>query len=85
MKANIIIHVMPTEIDWFEKTSDSLLRNASYLNEAESKNITIDVTLNLSKELYEYSNFKIPVEFFEMKFNSYNVYRAENEIKLSKK
>jgi hypothetical protein len=90
MKANIIIHVMPTEIDWFEKTSDSLLRNASYLNEAESKNITIDVTLNLSKELYEYSNFKIPVEFFEMKFNfieeklkqsfltNFNIERANN-------
>lgn len=69
MKTNIIIHVMPTEIDWFERISDNLLRNALYLNEAESKDITIDVTLNLSKELYEYSNFKIPVEFFEMKFN----------------
>lgn len=60
---------MPTEIDWFEKISESLLRNASYLIDNESKNITIDVTLNLSKDLYEYSDFKIPVEFFEMRFN----------------
>lgn len=69
MKTNIIIHVMPTEIDWFEKISESLLRNSTYLTDTESKNITIDVTLNLSKDLYEYSEFKIPVEFFEMRFN----------------
>lgn len=69
MKTNIIIHVMPNEIDWFEKISDSLLRNSIYLNDEESKNVTLDVTLNLSKDLYDYSQFKIPTDFFELKFN----------------
>lgn len=70
MKSNIIIHIMPNEIDWFEKISDNLLRNALYLTSVESKNTTIDATLNLSKSLYNYLEFKIPIEFFEKKFNS---------------
>jgi len=64
MKTNIIIHVLPGEIDWFERIVESLLRNASYLPEVESKNVIIDATLNLSKELYDTSLFQIPASYF---------------------
>ena len=69
MRTNIIIHVLPTEIDWFEKTADSLLRNSNYLIKEESKDIIIDATLNLSPDLYNYSEFRIPISYFIDRWN----------------
>jgi hypothetical protein len=64
MKTTIIIHVLPSEIDWFEKISDSLLRNSTYLSIEESKNVFIDATLNLSPILFNFNKFKIPKDYF---------------------
>lgn len=64
MKIVIIIHVLPSEIDWFEKISDSLLRNSNYLSAEEGRDIIIDATLNLSPALFDFSKFQIPKEYF---------------------
>lgn len=65
MNTQIIMHIMPYEIDWFEWQSKQLKMSSHYLDSDD--NITLDVTLNLN--FVDWSNSKIPKEFFIQKFN----------------
>ena len=65
MKTQIIVHLMPYEIDWFEWQAKQLKISSHYLESDD--NITMDVTLNLN--FVDWENSKIPREFFIEKFN----------------
>ena len=65
MKTQIVIHIMPYEIDWFEWQAKQLKIGSHYLD--LSDDITLDITLNLNFVNWELS--KIPKEFFIEKFN----------------
>jgi hypothetical protein len=65
MKTQIVIHLLPQEIDWFEWQAKQL-KQASYYIE-DGKSIIVDVTLNLN--LVDWSLSKLPKEFFVEKFN----------------
>lgn len=65
MNFRIVSHIFPHEIDFLDRICDSLLRNANYV---DTSNVTVDVTLNVSEALYDYSEFKIPLSFFQNKF-----------------
>jgi hypothetical protein len=64
MVTQIVIHILPQEIDWFEGQIKQLKQGSYYL--AEDDNIIIDVTLNLN--LVEWEKSKIPKQFFIDKF-----------------
>ena len=64
MTTQIIIHLLPQEIDWFEWQIKQL-KQGSYYIEEDSK-IIIDVTLNLN--LVEWNKSQIPKQFFIDKF-----------------
>lgn len=63
MITQIVIHLLPHEIDWFEWQIKQLKQSSYYL---EEDNIIIDVTLNLN--LIEWDKSQIPKQFFIDKF-----------------
>jgi hypothetical protein len=63
MSTQIVIHLLPSEIDWFEWQSKQF-KLGSY--NIKSK-VIIDVTLNLN--LVDWNKSKIPKQFFIDKFN----------------
>lgn len=65
MKTQIVVHLLPHEIDWFEWQSKQFKQGSYYLEEDEK--VIIDVTLNLNLTNWEES--KIPKQFFIDKFN----------------
>lgn len=65
MKTQIIVHLMPYEIDWFEWQAKQLKVSSHYLKSDD--NITLDITLNLN--FVDWNDSKIPKEFFIEKFN----------------
>jgi hypothetical protein len=65
MITQIVIHLLPYEIDWFEWQMKQL-KQGSYFLEKED-NVIIDVTLNLN--LVEWSKSQLPKQFFVNKFN----------------
>lgn len=65
MHTQVIIHLLPHEIDWFEWQSKQLKIGSYYINKNDK--ITFDVVLNLN--LVDWNISKIPKEFFITKFN----------------
>jgi len=65
MKTQIIVHLMPYEIDWFEWQAKQLKISSHYLDSDDD--ITLDITLNLN--FVDWENSKIPKDFFIEKFN----------------
>jgi hypothetical protein len=64
MTTQIVIHLLPQEIDWFEWQIKQLKQGSYYLEE-DNKTI-IDVTLNLN--LVDWEKSQIPKQFFIDKF-----------------
>lgn len=64
MKTQIVVHLLPQEIDWFEWQSRQFKQGSYYLEEDEE--VIIDVTLNLN--LVNWEESKIPKQFFIDKF-----------------
>jgi hypothetical protein len=63
MTTQIVIHLLPHEIDWFEWQSKQFKLGSYYINDT----IIIDVTLNLN--LIDWSKSQLPKQFFIDKFN----------------
>jgi hypothetical protein len=63
MTTQIVIHLLPHEIDWFEWQSKQFKLGSYYINDK----IIIDVTLNLN--LTNWSQSSLPKQFFIDKFN----------------
>jgi hypothetical protein len=63
MVTQIVVHLLPHEIDWFEWQSKQFKLGSYYL----SKNVIIDVTLNLN--LVDWNQSQLPKQFFIDKFN----------------
>jgi hypothetical protein len=64
MTTQIVIHLLPQEIDWFEWQIKQLKQGSYYLEEDD--NVIIDVTFNLN--LIDWKNSQIPKQFFIDKF-----------------
>ena len=65
MTTQIVIHLLPQEIDWFEGQVKQLKQGSYYLEDDD--NVIIDVTLNLN--LVDWEKSKMPKQFFIDKFN----------------
>jgi hypothetical protein len=63
MITQIVIHLFPHEIDWFEWQSKQFKLGSYYIEDK----VIIDVTLNLN--LIDWSKSKLPKQFFIDKFN----------------
>ena len=63
MTTQIVIHLLPHEIDWFEWQSKQFKLGSYYINDM----VIIDVTLNLN--LIDWSKSQLPKQFFIDKFN----------------
>jgi hypothetical protein len=64
-KTQIVIHLMPYEIDWFEWQAKQLKQAAHFLENDDY--IIVDITLNLN--FVDWKNSLIPKEYFVTKFN----------------
>jgi hypothetical protein len=62
MITQIIVHLLPHEIDWFEWQAKQLKIGSCYIEDK----IVVDVTLNLN--LVDWSNSQIPKQYFIDKF-----------------
>jgi len=65
MTTQIVIHLLPQEIDWFEWQIKQLKQGSYYLEEDDK--VIIDVTLNLN--LINWNQSQLPKQFFINKFN----------------
>ena len=63
MTTQIVIHLLPHEIDWFEWQSKQFKLGSYYISDT----VIIDVTLNLN--LIDWSKSQLPKQFFIDKFN----------------
>ena len=68
MVTQVIIHLMPYEIDWFEWQAKQLKIGSCYIEDK----VIIDVTLNLN--LVNWDNSQISKQYFIDKFNQINQY-----------
>lgn len=68
MTTQIIIHLLPHEIDWFEWQSKQLKAGSYYVEDK----VIIDVTLNLN--LVNWDHSQLPKQFFIDKFNQIKQY-----------
>jgi hypothetical protein len=66
MKTQIVIHLLPHELDWFEWQSKQMKIGSNFLEQSDE--IILDITLNLN--LVEWESSRIPKEFFIEKFNN---------------
>ena len=66
MVTQVIVHVMPNEIDWFEWQAKQLKIGSDLLE--VNDNVVIDVTLNLN--IIDWEKSLIPKQFFIDKFNN---------------
>lgn len=64
MITQIVIHLLPQEIDWFEWQVKQLKQGSYYLEEDDK--VIIDVTLNLN--LVDWNQSQLPKQFFIDKF-----------------
>jgi hypothetical protein len=64
MTTQIVIHLLPHEIDWFEWQLKQLKQGSYHLEEKDG--VIIDVTLNLN--LIEWAKSQLPKQFFIDKF-----------------
>lgn len=67
MTTQIVIHLLPHEIDWFEWQSKQFKQGSYYINDK----IIIDVTLNLN--LVDWNQSQLPKQFFIDKFNQIKI------------
>jgi hypothetical protein len=65
MKTQIVVHLLPQEIDWFEWQSKQFKQGSYYLDGDDK--VIIDVTLNLN--LVNWQESSMSKEFFINKFN----------------
>jgi hypothetical protein len=65
MITQIVVHLLPHEIDWFEWQSKQFKIGSYYLNSEDT--VIIDVTLNIN--LVDWSQSQLPKQFFIDKFN----------------
>lgn len=63
MITQILIHLLPHEIDWFEWQAKQLKAGSYYLEDK----VIVDITLNLN--LVDWDNSQIPKQYFIDKFN----------------
>ena len=63
MVTQIVVHLLPHEIDWFEWQSKQFKQGSYYINDK----VIIDVTLNLN--LIDWNQSQLPKQFFIDKFN----------------
>jgi len=68
MITQVVIHLMPYEIDWFEWQAKQLKIGSYYIEDK----VIIDVTLNLN--LVNWNNSQIPKQYFIDKFNQIKQY-----------
>jgi hypothetical protein len=68
MVTQVIIHLLPHEIDWFEWQSKQLKAGSYYIEDK----VIIDVTLNLN--LVNWDHSQLPKQFFIDKFNQIKPY-----------
>jgi len=66
MTTQIVVHLMPYELDWFDWQSKQIKIGSNFLEKSDK--IILDVTLNLNLVVWEES--KIPKDFFIEKFNN---------------
>jgi hypothetical protein len=64
MISQIVVHILPHEIDWFEWQSRQLKIGSYYIN--KSDRVIVDVTLNLN--FIDWESSQIPQSFFIAKF-----------------
>lgn len=62
----VVMFVLPQEIDLLETTLIQLKRNSLFLG--PSQKVILDITLCLSDELTNWEESKLPMEYFENKF-----------------
>jgi hypothetical protein len=65
MTTQIVVHLLPHEIDWFEWQSKQFKLGSYYINPNDK--VIIDVTLNLN--LVNWGESQLPKQFFIDKFN----------------
>lgn len=65
MTTQIVVHLLPHEIDWFEWQSKQFKLGSYYINSNDK--VIIDVTLNLN--LVDWGKSQLPKQFFIDKFN----------------
>ena len=66
MLTQLVIHILPEEIDWFEWQSKQLKQGSYYLDNDDK--VLVDVTLNLN--LIEWEESKLPKKYFVEKFKN---------------
>ena len=66
MLTQIVIHLLPQELDWFEWQSRQLKLSSQFLEQDDE--VIIDVTLNLN--LVDWTRSDLPTDFFKEKFRS---------------
>jgi len=71
MRTQIVIHVLPGEIDEYEIILDNLFKSKDYLEEKDW--ISIYATLNLSPILINWDECKLDKQFFVDKFNQLKI------------
>ena len=68
MKSTLIcIHVMPKEIELFERFMIQYKKALLYLDDTD--NVTIKASLNLNPELTDWENSELKPDYFIQKFN----------------
>lgn len=65
-KTLICIHVMPSEIEMFERLMKQMHKSLSYLD--ENDDVTLKVTLNLNPELTDWENSELKNGYFISRF-----------------
>ena len=75
----ICIHVMPSEIEMFERLMNQMHKSFSYLD--ENDDVTLRVTLNLNPELTDWENSEYTQAYFVARFGVlFNGLKNINEI-----
>jgi hypothetical protein len=78
-KTLICIHVMPSEIEMFERLMFQMHKSLSYLD--ENDDVTLKVTLNLNPELTDWENSEYKQAYFVARFGVlFNGLKNINEI-----
>jgi len=79
-KTLVVIHVMPGELEMFERFMTQYRKALSHLNPSED-DVTLKVSLNLNPELTDWDNSELKQDFFVNKFATlFNGIRNINEI-----
>lgn len=69
MKSTLVcVHVMPREIEMFERFMEQYKRSLLYLDETDD--VTIKATLNLNPELIDWESSELPTEYFIDRFEA---------------